>query len=209
MSYARNVVANRQLGHLRVYMEQSLKATEVQDSPPPFPILLYFLSVIDLLGALYGGDASSHADYTSQSIDYAVRFMRYSEEQARILRYLVRHKLAHLGMPAPVLLFEDKRITWEIAKSGVTKHLMLEPVIPRQSILVFGTHRLEYDYKFTININALYYDIQMSIDPYLNALSDSATLQERFQKAMAQIFELREYPSNLDTDQNPANLAEP
>ena len=189
MKYAREIIAGRQLGHLGVYFEQSL-ASMKPNSPPPFPTLLYFLAVIDFLGALYGGDASNDAKTTRQFVSYAVDFMGYSNEQATILRRLFRHKLAHLGAPAPVLLFEDRRITWEIVELDTSKHLLLEPVVPRVSYIAFKRYRLEYDYKFTVSVKALYYEIQMSVDKYLNALSSSVPLQKRFQTAITQFFEL-------------------
>jgi hypothetical protein len=69
----------------------------------PFPALLYCFSTIDLLGAICAGDATKKAPTTRQSVDYMQRFMHYTEEQARLLQSLFRHKIVHLAQPKAVV----------------------------------------------------------------------------------------------------------
>lgn len=76
----------------------------LQEPYAPFPALLYrFSTTIDLLGALYAGDATKNAATTRQSADYMQRFMNYTEEQSHLLQSLFRHKIVHLAQPKAVV----------------------------------------------------------------------------------------------------------
>lgn len=58
----------------------------------PFQAFLYCFSAIDLLGAFCSGNASRQTDTTKQFNNYMQRFMKYSEEQARLFQNIFRHK---------------------------------------------------------------------------------------------------------------------
>jgi len=82
------------------------------DHPAPFPALLYCFATIDLLGALYEGNASENARTTDQSFKYMTGIMKYPENIARLLQKVFRHKLVHLAQPLPVIKYEGKKYLW-------------------------------------------------------------------------------------------------
>jgi hypothetical protein len=60
----------------------------------PYPALIYCFSNIDLLGALYGGEAGKNANTTQQqSKNYMKCFMGYSELQSTLLQAKIAFQL--------------------------------------------------------------------------------------------------------------------
>ena len=80
-----------------------------KEHPAPFPALLYCFATIDLLGALYVGDAKNDASTTKQSLDYMTGIMKYPELQAKLLQKVFRHKLVHLAQPKSITEFDGKK----------------------------------------------------------------------------------------------------
>jgi hypothetical protein len=174
--------------NLKSYADRAIDTRKPADAPA-FPILLYSLSVIDFLGALYAGNASNNADYSAQSKDYIVSVMGWDDEKAKILRALFRNKLAHLAAPAPVIQFEGKRVSWQLTLSGLN-HFQLYKLDTPESYPLFGTHRLGFDYKFVVSISVLYWDIADSVQKYLGLLEKSPDLQHKFATAIGHVFGL-------------------
>ena len=185
--YARSFL-EIQLKNLKSYADKAIDTQKAAD-PPAFPILLYSLSVIDFLGALYAGNASNKADYSTQTKDYLVGVMGWDDEKAKILRALFRNKLAHLAAPAPAIQFDGKRISWQLTLSGLN-HFQLYKLSTPESYPLFGPHKLEFEYRFVVSISVLYWDIQQSVQKYLDLLEKSPDLQTKFTTAIAQIFGL-------------------
>ena len=93
----------------------------------PVPALLYCFAIVDCLGALASGDASNHARTAVNSANYMKGFMGYSEEQARLIQQLFRHKLVHLAQPKPWILDNDRLILWRYWHDNSDAHLKLIP----------------------------------------------------------------------------------
>src|SRR5690242_3148987 len=68
--------------------------------PAPFPVLLYCLATVDLLGALAAGEARNVSGTTGRTSAYLIRFMCYDPDQAALVMKLFRHKLVHLAEPS-------------------------------------------------------------------------------------------------------------
>jgi hypothetical protein len=188
LEYARSFLSV-ELGRFEQYVTLATTNVKVSDAPP-FPLLLYCMSVLDLLGALYSGNASKNADYSAQSRAYLVDIMGWSVEKARILRALFRNQLAHLAAPATVIVFDGKRISWTLSLGVDARHFLLEKLPVRESLPLFGPYRLDFDYRFVLSMLVLYYDIRDSVQKYLSALDSSTELQDKFETAIAHIFGL-------------------
>jgi len=67
---------------------------------------------------------------------------------------------------------------------------MVEKISRPESYPLLGSHRLEFDYRFGVNITNLYYDIEDSIQSYLKLLAESSDLQDNFTTALAEIFRI-------------------
>ena len=182
------------------FIEERLKALEDdvrhcclrKDHFAPFPALLYCFSTIDLLGALYAGNATRNADTTHQSEDYMRRFMNYTEEQCRLLQRILRHKIVHLAQPKAVIEDESRKITWSISERKKTDHLKLEKLPLGLKVQVSSSWEIPCDYKFTISISRLSKDIRDSVESpngYLASLQKPPDLQDNFEKAIEQIFD--------------------
>jgi hypothetical protein len=149
------------------------------DWPAPFPALLYCFSTIDLLGALYKGDASPRAPTAKQAYDYMIDVMKYPELQAKLLQQQFRHKLVHLAQPKPRVAQGGHSYYWGYTHNDRMLHLQ---VIPR-----LGSST---DFDFWISIVSLAQDITDSVyraGGYLDMLRGSAQLQSTFSKAYQEI----------------------
>ena len=153
-----------------------------KEHPAPFPALLYCFATVDLLGALYAGDASDDAPTTEQSLNYMTGVMKYPEEIARLLQKIFRHKLVHLAQPLPITKYNGKKyLWWECHEIKRNVHLKIE-----------STDKHE-EYIFRISIGAFVEDIIDSVwgpDGYFNQLlKNTGNLQQNFEKAHKQITE--------------------
>ena len=163
-----------------------------QEPFAPFPALLYCFSTIDLLGALCAGDATRNAHTARQSAYYMQRFMNYTEEQSRLLQSLFRHKIVHLAQPKAVIEDNSRLICWRYRHESQEHHLKLVKFPPSSKVRVTTSWEISCDYEFNISISHLMKDIRGSIESpngYLASLQKIPDLQDRFEKAIAQIYD--------------------
>ena len=163
----------------------------LQEPFAPFPALLYCFSTIDLLGALYAGDATKNAT-TRKSADYMQRFMSYSEEQCRLLQSLFRHKIVHLAQPKAVIEDNSRLICWRYWHENHEHHLKLVKLPEGSKMQVTSSWELICDYEFNMSILHLVKDILVSVEGpngYLTSLEKAPDLQDRFEKAIEQIYD--------------------
>lgn len=166
------------------------------DAPAPFPALLYCFSTIDLLGALYCGNACDRAPTSDQSKAYMMDFMGYTPEQADRLQKMFRHKLVHLAQPNPVFKHASMRISWAYYHECADRHLWLQKLANKEQIPLRQTEKYtEVDHIFHIGIFDLVRDIKDSMegpDGYLATLEKDEKLRNNFDKAISQIYELED-----------------
>ena len=149
------------------------------DWPAPFPALLYCFSTIDLLGALYSGNASRNAAIAKQANDYIIDVMKYPALQADLLQRQFGHKLFHLAQPKPRITHGGHVYYWGYTHSDSRLHLQ---IIPRPGSAI------EFD--FWISIMSLAADITDSVcraGGYLDMLCGSPELEDNFSQAYQQI----------------------
>ncbi len=167
----------------------------------PFPALLYCFSTIDLLGALYKGNAEDNS--TKQSKDYMTEVMRYPAEKAILLQQVFRHKIVHLAQPNPSInidtsegkysnlkgKIQDGFYSWAIEHEARAKHLSIETLSNKEG---------KGEFRFHVSIWSLVEDIVDSVykpNGYLHQLetekpvSDESVLRKKFKKAYNQIYE--------------------
>jgi len=164
----------------------------LQEPFAPFPALLYCFSTIDLLGALCAGDATRNAPTTPQSADYMQRFMNYTEEQSRLLQSLFRHKIVHLAQPKAVIEDNSRLICWRYWHESQEHHLKLVKLPQGSKVQVTPSWEISCDYEFNTSISHLVKDIRDSVESpngYLTSLQKIPDLQDRFEKAIAQIYD--------------------
>lgn len=194
IKFARDFVKNR-IDSLDKDVRYCLQEPRNPSSPAyaPFPALLYCFSTIDLLGSLYAGDASRSADTVNNSKKYAQRFMNYNEEQSHLMIQIFRHKLVHLAQPN--FVYQDKsksrRVTWSYFHDDRGKHLRIEKLPLDSKIPVTSYWTIPVDHVFMIGILQLMNDIKDSVERpggYLHSMETTPDLQDRFKKAVEQIF---------------------
>lgn len=181
-------------------LERDVRVCIADGATAAFPAILYAFATIDLLGALFGGDAESKRGMALRAKRYMRRFMGYSERQCAYLMEMFRHKIVHLALPAPVVREEGSNLTtsWSYSHDGDRQdHLKLMKLgIPHTRILRYTkTLSFTVDQRFQVNINTLVEDIVKSVHApgnYLESLASDAQLQRRFAKAVAQIFQVHE-----------------
>lgn len=164
----------------------------LQEPFAPFPALLYCFSTIDLLGALYAGDATKNAPTTRQSADYIQRFMNYTAEQSRLLQSLFRHKIVHLAQPKAIIEDNSRLISWRYWHESQEHHLKLVKLPQDSKVQVTSSWAISCDYELNISISHLAKDIRDSIESsngYLASLQKTPDLQDRFEKAIEQIYD--------------------
>jgi hypothetical protein len=142
---------------------------------------------------LYAGDASRNADTVVNSKNYAQHFMNYTEEQSHLIIQIFRYKLVHLAQPN--FVHDDKsnnrHITWSYFHDDPERHLRLERLPPNNKIPVRSYWEIPVDHVFIIGILQLMNDIKISVERlggYLHSLETTPELQDRFKKAIDQIY---------------------
>jgi hypothetical protein len=158
----------------------------------PLPAIEYCFSTVDLLGALYKGDASVKANTTSQSSAYMVDVMGYTPDQAKLLQKIFRHKVVHLAMPFAVIKYDSKYIGWKYYHKNRTDHLKLKKLPTTRSYRPTSLLILKFDYQFVLGIKDFEEDIVNSVigkSGYLNLVKSSKTLQRNFETALTQIYD--------------------
>ena len=132
-----------------------------------FPTLLYCFAIIDFLGAVAAGNATSFAPTTAQAASYMKRFMGYNEEQVRLLQGQFRHKLVHLGEPKSIIKDAERLISWRYWYDKADVHLKLVPFgsvewhMPWALAVSFGV-MFPVDYEFNVSITHFTSDIATS-----------------------------------------------
>ncbi len=160
----------------------------------PFPALLYCFSIIDLLGALYGGNAGG--DTTRQARNYMSAIMRCPEDRVFLLQEIFRHKIVHLAQPKPVTRVDHRLIARKLSKN---KNLIKVGLYrwgiehnKREVHLEIKPAEKQGEWRFWVSIQSLVEDIVDSVfkpNGYLHKLENEDDLQDKFQKAYDQIFE--------------------
>ena len=159
----------------------------------PFPALLYCFSTIDLLGALYGGNAVGNT--TQQARDYMTDIIRYPKEKVYLLQTIFRHKIVHLAQPNPRCKIDSNRLkeklniefglyVWGIKHNDHNKHLIIEDL---------GNQGEKKLLCFWVSIESLVIDIIDSIEKpngYLHRLENEPNLQRNFIQAYEAIQDL-------------------
>lgn len=168
----------------------------------PFPALLYCFSIIDLLGALVAGHATSGGSNTNAKA-YMKRFMQtngkpYEQWQCDLLQGIYRHKIVHLSEPKAAFLFNGKVLGWrhDERPEVAADHLqIINPRVgdPLKFVEVYDTTRINLDGGFIINITRFKDEIAASVtrtsDGYLAQLAMDRQLKEHFVTAINQIFD--------------------
>jgi hypothetical protein len=157
----------------------------------PFPALLYCFATIDLLGALAEGDASRNARTSAQSGRYMQRFMRYTQDQTNLLQQLFRHKLVHLAQPRAVLRHDGDCVSWKYWHDRSNDHLVMKKLDSPTEVQLTWDWKVRVTHQFGVAIDQFKSDVIESVrrpNGYLHSLEGDAGLQDRFEKAIAEVF---------------------
>lgn len=152
------------------------------------PALLYCFSVIDLLGALYNGNASKNSETTKQSKEYMKKFMKYEDGTCKLLQEIFRHKLVHLSEPKACYADNNEIITWGIDWLPNVNHLEFVDIFPPDTISDNFGGNYEVKKSFVLSINQFCSDIIKSVSDYLDELEKDNILQQNFKIAMIQLY---------------------
>lgn len=178
LTMARNFLAER-LGALEKDVRYCILENQGTPGwPAPFPALLYCFSTVDLLGALYGGDAENAKGISERSRVYMTEVMRYPEEKAQLLQKVFRHKIVHLAQPLPRKKHNGKIYTWGYHHDLRDAHLSVVPTGSTDEL------------RFWISIWTLVEDVVHSVQKpkgYLHRLETEADLRTKFETAYEQI----------------------
>lgn len=169
-----------------------------------FPALLYCFSTVDLLGALYEGDATGdikkygeHVGTTRKAKQYMLKMMSYKEYEIDLLQKIFRHKTVHLAQPkAAVLDTKNKRIiAWRYEDPYQGKHMTVEKLPQSAPLSILTPYTMTCDHLFTISILKFMGDISNSVyakaSGYLALLERDQKLQCKFENAIKQIYDVR------------------
>jgi hypothetical protein len=156
----------------------------------PFPAVLYCFATIDLFGALYAGNASRGAHPTLNAARYMRDVMEYTDEEVDLLQRLFRHKLVHLAQPAPVVAMDDGRhVSWRYRHEPDPRHLQISRLSPGVAVQA-PTWQVPADHEFCLSISMFADEIGASVPQrYLPRLEGEAVLQDRFARAIGQIYD--------------------
>jgi hypothetical protein len=157
--------------------------------PAPFTALLACFSLLDLLAAFHGGNASSSASTTASVKAFLKKYFSYNEDQRELLLKMYRHKLVHLFQPGIVVEYKNHTYSWSIHHSQPLMHLKILPNT-RPSFNPVPSVRIKLQYIFSISIQDLMNEIISAASKYLEDLEKEPTLQTKFENAISQIFKL-------------------
>lgn len=153
-----------------------------EDWPAPLPALLYCFASIDLLGALYDGNAVSFDTISKRAKNDMMHAMKYPEEKAKLLQEVFRHKIVHLAQLQPKVTVEGRVFTWRYDHDDRAKHLALRQIEKAKDV-----------FEFSVSIWSLTEDIAKSVtgpDGYYERLNQRESLRANFEKAYSQILEI-------------------
>jgi hypothetical protein len=194
------VEQNELMRFAKVFVETRINALDkdvrhcLQKPYAPFPAIAYCFATLNLLGALLSGEASRKAPSSEQSIEYMRRFMHYTEDQARLLMGIFRHKIVHLAEPKAISEYNGKRVIWQYWHDNAERHLKLTALEKPVQVQLTASWQIQADYQFEISIAQFVSDIASSvIEPggYLHSLSSDTYLQDCFEKAISEIYDYR------------------
>lgn len=184
--------------YAKTFVKERVEALEkdvqhcLREPYAPFPAIVYCFSTIDLLGSLSAGDASPKANTSQQSVDYMRRFMHYTDEQSQLLMRIFRHKIVHLAQPKVVSEYNGKRVAWRYWHDSLEQHLKLSQLKEPAQICLTSSWTVTANHEFQVSITHFAKDVASSASEpggYLHALSTENYLQDRFEKAIVQIYE--------------------
>jgi len=158
----------------------------------PFPALLYCFATIDLLGALYCGNASRQAPTKDQSVSFMRRFMKYSDDIAILLMDIFRHKMVHLAQPRPVIKSKGGYVSWRYWHDEPSHHLKMVEVCPPIYHKITSGLSVAISHRFEISIVHLVRDIHRSVfsaQGFWDLLRNDTDIHTKFDKAVSQIYE--------------------
>ena len=167
----------------------------------PFPALLYCFATIDLLGSLYKGDATgdtrtygNEVGTTRKARQYMIEIMKYPEYESSLLQDQFRHKIVHLAQPQAVIfdIKNNRMIGWMLYNKYEGKHMLVEKLPSEQPVIVLTPYLVHVDHLFTVSIEKMVEDIEISINQapngYLERLRmNDDILQTKFDTAIKQI----------------------
>jgi len=190
--FARDFIRNR-LDSLKKDIEHCL-----MEPFAPFPAILYCFSTIDLLGALYAGQANPRHSVGGKKIVtsensklYMKDFMNYTQEQTDLIMSIFRHKMVHLAQPNPIKKHNSKITSWRYEHSNLSKHLSLDILSPPVELRVKQDWKIPIEQVFNISIFHLMEDIRDSVERhggYLDKFETDQKLQNNFKNAVEEIY---------------------
>ena len=185
--------AKRVVGERLTSLEQDVRCCLAGNAP--FPALLYCFATVDLLGALYAGNATSSADTSKQASAFMQKFLGYSAESCTLLLSVFRHKIVHLAQPRAVTHDGGRTISWLIAHDEPSTHLQLVALPPGHEVDVSDSWTIPVSHRFSVSIRTFVRDVCAAARGprgYLSALEQDAGLQDHFETAIEQVHDPNE-----------------
>lgn len=189
MIFAEDFLIKDRLNSLEYDVNRCL--ADDQNNSSPLPALMYCFSMIDLLGALYSGNAKG-GNTTANSKKYMIDFMSYDHDKIDLLQTVYRHKTVHLSAPQTAIKYKGQIISWRLHNTSKSDHLNID-YSESGNIDLFGCGTIVYMGKFMVDITNLKDDIKESVTKvsvrYLAELRKKSNLQNNFTKAVNDIYE--------------------
>lgn len=113
------------------------------------------------------------------------------DEQAKLLMVIFRHKIVHLAQPKAVSEYNGKKVAWKYWHDNAERHLKLTKLIEPVQLELTSAWVVAADHEFEFGIANFVRDIASSLrEPggYLHTLSSDTDLQDRFEKAISEIY---------------------
>ena len=121
-----------------------------------------------------------------------MNFMHYTDEQARVLQHMFRHKLVHLAAPRATIEDSGRVIAWEYVHEPHADHLSIKPLPPDSRVEPWPGWEVPCDHRFFLSIAQLVLDVTNSVEGsngYLNRLASDATLRTNCERALDTIYD--------------------
>ena len=129
---------------------------------------------------------------TQYARKYMKRFMAYDSEQITLLQTMFRHKIVHLAQPKPAVKDKGRIIAWRYYERAKKTHLDIVKLKKIKKIRIRTPYNIYCNYLLKISIPQLRDDIIDSVknksNGFLAALSADRKLQQRFRKAINEIY---------------------
>jgi len=192
MHFADEFIVKDRLASLENDVNRCLPTAKTEAAEyAPFPALMYYFSIVDLLGSLYAGNARS-ANTTDNAARYMEKYLNYSKDKLRLLQKIYRHKIVHLSQPKFVMLYNKQIIAWKHEEGVTSRHLTINPT-PGYVNIPGGSGKIYCNAQYIISIVTLKDDIKNSVvrspGGYMEDLRNNTDLQSKFVTAINQIFD--------------------